>query len=88
MRDTLIKVRGNRTQMKVSVEMGISQKYLSKLELGQRTPSLKTAIKISSYYKTSVEKLFPDIYGNKECNLVDGVTIPLKDQKSQKKEKL
>lgn len=61
-RTTLIEARGKRTQMDVANEMGISQKYLSKLELGQRTPSLKIAIKIASYYKSSVEVLFPDIF--------------------------
>lgn len=62
MRSTLIEARGKRTQADVSAEIGISQKYLSKLELGQRTPSIKIAIKISSYYKKSVEYLFPDIF--------------------------
>lgn len=62
MRTTLIKARGKRTQMNVANEMGISQKYLSKLELGQRTPSLKIAIKIAAYYESSVEVLFPDIF--------------------------
>ena len=62
MRNTLIQARGNRTQMDVSSEIGISQKYLSKLELGHRTPSLKIAIKIASYYEKSVEYLFPDIF--------------------------
>ena len=62
MRNTLIEARGNRTQVDVSNDIGISQKYLSKLELGQRTPSLKIAYKIASYYKTSVEYLFPDIF--------------------------
>lgn len=62
MRKNLIEARGERTQVNVSNEMGISQKYLSKLELGQRTPSLKIAIKIASYYKKSVEYLFPDIF--------------------------
>ena len=62
MRNTLIESRGKRTQTDVSAEIGISQKYLSKLELGQRTPSLKIAIKIASYYKKSVEYLFPDIF--------------------------
>lgn len=41
MRNTLIEARGNRTQVDVSNDIGISQKYLSKLELGQRTPVLK-----------------------------------------------
>lgn len=62
MRDALIEARGKRTQKDTSFEIGISQKYLSKLELGQRTPSLKIAIKIASYYKKSVEYLFPDIF--------------------------
>ncbi len=62
MRQTLIEARGERTQMNVANEIGISQKYLSKLELGQRTPSLKIAIRIASYYKKSVEYLFPDIF--------------------------
>lgn len=61
MRSKLIEARGKRTQSDISSEIGISQKYLSKLELGQRTPSLKIAIKIASYYNTSVEYLFPDI---------------------------
>lgn len=62
MRQELIKARGERTQVNVANEIGISQKYLSKLELGQRTPSLKIAIKIASYYKKNVEYLFPDIF--------------------------
>lgn len=62
MRNALIEARGKRTQMDISEEIGISQKYLSKLELGQRTPSLKIAIKIASYYKQNVESLFPDVF--------------------------
>lgn len=62
MRELLIEARGNKTQTIAASELGISQKYLSKLELGQRTPSLKVAIKISDYYKKSVEELFPDIF--------------------------
>lgn len=62
MRQTLIKARGMKTQREVSAKIGISQKYLSKLELGERTPSLKVAIKIASYYKKSVENLFPDVF--------------------------
>ena len=65
MRKALVEARGNKTQVNVSAELGISQKYLSKLELGQRTPS---AIRLSSYYKMSLEKLFPDIYGNIKCD--------------------
>lgn len=62
MRNTLIEARGKRTQSYVSNDIGISQKYLSKLELGQRTPSLKIAYKIASYYQSSIEYLFLDIF--------------------------
>lgn len=62
MRNALIEARGARTQMDISSEIGITQKYLSKLERGQRVPSLKIAIKIASYYNKSVESLFPDIF--------------------------
>lgn len=62
MRKALIEARGVRTQTTVAAEIGISQKYLSKLELAQRTPSIKIAIKIASYYQKSVESLFPDIF--------------------------
>lgn len=62
MRNTLIEARGKRTQSDVSNDIGISQKYLSKLELGQRTPSLKIAYKIALYYQSSIEYLFPDIF--------------------------
>lgn len=62
MRNELIEARGAKTQTEAAAEIGISQKYLSKLELEQRTPSLKIAKKISSYYNRSVESLFPDIF--------------------------
>lgn len=73
MRKALIEARGNKTQVNVSAELGISQKYLSKLELGQRTPSMKIAIRLSSYYKVSLERLFPDIYGNVKCDCFERV---------------
>lgn len=70
MRNTLIEARGKKTQAAISAEIGITQKYLSKLELGQRNPSLKIAVKIASYYGTSVEYLFPDIFSlEKTANL-------------------
>lgn len=66
MRDELIKVRGRRTQTEVATKIGISQKYMSKLELGHRTPSFKIAIKIARYYKKSIEELFPDLFENEK----------------------
>lgn len=62
MREALLKARGKKTQVDVAKELGITQKYLSKLELGQRNPSLKIASKISSFYKQPLEVLFPDIF--------------------------
>jgi len=62
MREALLKARGKKTQECVANELGITQKYLSKLELGQRNPSLKVAGKISSFYKQPLEVLFPDIF--------------------------
>lgn len=66
MRYQLKEARGKKSQNEAASEIGISQKYLSKLELGQRNPSLSLAIKIASYYKTSVEVLFPDVSINKK----------------------
>lgn len=62
MRKALLEARGKQTQSYVANELGITQKYLSKLELGQRNPSLKVASRISSFYKQPLEVLFPDIF--------------------------
>lgn len=71
-RQELINARGNRTQTEVSDILGITQKHLSKIELGQRTPSAKLLAKISEYYKQPIEALFPDIFLNNDtpnsCN--------------------
>ena len=62
MRRELIQARGNKTQSEVASEIGISQKYLSKLEQGKRNPSMVTAIKISKYYNKPVNQLFGDFF--------------------------
>ncbi|MFV0239534.1 MAG: helix-turn-helix transcriptional regulator [Lacrimispora sphenoides] len=62
MRKDLIDARGSKTQMEVAYDIGVTQKYISKLELGHRNPSLKIASKISKYYKKPIEMLFPDIF--------------------------
>ncbi|WP_368489275.1 helix-turn-helix transcriptional regulator [Clostridium sp. BJN0013] len=64
-RQNLIDARGNKSQLNVSKILGISQKYLSKIELGQRTPSAPLLAKISYYYQQPLEALFPDIFLNK-----------------------
>lgn len=62
MREKLIIARGNRTQQEVADKLGITQKHLSKIELGQRNPSILLASKISNFYKLPVEYLFEDIF--------------------------
>ena len=61
-RTELVNARGKRKQSEVARDTGISQKYISKLELGKGNPSLKIALTLSGYYKKSVEKLFPDLF--------------------------
>lgn len=61
-RKVLIDARGSKTQQEVALNLGVTQKYVSKLELGQRDPSMKVACKISNYYGIPLEKLFPDIF--------------------------
>ncbi len=62
MREKLIIARGDRTQQEVADKLGITQKHLSKIELGQRNPSILLASKISDFYKLPVEYLFDDIF--------------------------
>jgi len=61
-RKKLIEARGSKSQADVAADTGFSQKYISYLELGQKTPSLKSAIKIASYYKRDIEELFSDVF--------------------------
>ncbi len=66
MREELIRARGSNTQVNVAAQIGISQKYLSKLELGKRTPSMKIAARIASYYQSTIERLFPDVFAGEK----------------------
>lgn len=61
-REMLIEARGEKTQQEIADNLGISQKYISKLERGQRNPSMKLACKISKYYGISLKRLFPDFF--------------------------
>lgn len=60
-RTQLIDARGRQKQKEVAIAIGISQKHLSKLELGERNPSLITAWKIAEYYGKPLEELFQDV---------------------------
>lgn len=61
-RENLIKARNKKSQEEVSVALGISQKYLSKIELGQRNPSANLLAQFSFYYNKPLKYLFPDIF--------------------------
>lgn len=61
-RRALIDARGDKTQEAVAMDVGISQQFLSKLELGLLRPSSPVLAKLSMYYGMPPETLFPDIF--------------------------
>lgn len=54
----LIELRGETPREKVCVDLNISFSALQSYELGLKIPKDETKIKISEYYKTSVEDIF------------------------------
>lgn len=64
-RNILIEKRGDRTQSEIANSLGITQKYLSKIELGLRNPSIKLLASFCNIYNEKAEILFPDIFLNK-----------------------
>lgn len=64
-RENLIKCRKGKTQTEVATALGITQKHLSKLELGERNPSTALLSRMMKYYKKSAAYLFPDIFLSK-----------------------
>ncbi|MBQ9885616.1 MAG: helix-turn-helix transcriptional regulator [Lachnospiraceae bacterium] len=63
MKNKLRELRGDNKLADTAAKIGISLQYLSKIEKGQRTPSLKIASKLSNYYDIPIEELFPNIIG-------------------------
>lgn len=63
-RERLIKERTKRskTQAQVASELNISNVYVRKIEAGTVKPGRDTMIKFASYYRLSVQTLFPDIF--------------------------
>lgn len=61
-RRVLIDARADRTQEAVAMDIGISQQFLSKLELGILRPSSIVLARLSRYYSRTPEELFPDIF--------------------------
>ncbi len=62
MRQNLIILRGDKTQEEIGKYIGISQKYVSAIELGKRNPSVKTMKKFEKYFRKNMIELFPDIF--------------------------
>ena len=60
MGEKLRKLRGERTLMDGSRDLGISDAALCAYELGQRIPRDDTKIRIAKYYETTVSELIYD----------------------------
>lgn len=54
----LAELRGNKTQEEVASALGISVSALSMYERGERIPRDSIKIRISSYYKKPIHKIF------------------------------
>lgn len=56
--ERLVELRGNRTQEEVARALNISVSALSMYERGERVPRDNIKIRISSYYKKPIHKIF------------------------------
>lgn len=56
--DTLVELRGQKTQAEVAKDLGITVSALSMYENNNRIPRDEIKIKIANYYKKSVEEIF------------------------------
>ncbi len=54
----LIKLRGSKTREIVAKDIGVSISALAMYETGKRIPRDEIKVKLSKYYKTSVEDIF------------------------------
>lgn len=58
MTETLIRLRGNKTQAEVAKNLGIAPSTYSMYETGKRIPSDEVKIRIANYYNRSVQYIF------------------------------
>lgn len=56
--ETMISLRGNRSQREVARQLGISPSMYHALENNKRFPGKKLLEKITKFYNVSVEELF------------------------------
>ncbi|KOY81498.1 helix-turn-helix domain-containing protein [Lysinibacillus macroides] len=54
----MINLRGDKARSEVATDLNITPQMLGAIERGDRTPSLKLAKRIASYYGTIVEEIF------------------------------
>ena len=54
----LVELRGDRSQVQVAKELGISTSALSMYENGERIPRDPIKIRIADYYKTPIQDIF------------------------------
>lgn len=52
------RIKNNLKQKDIAEILGITTSYYGMIEIGKRKVSLDIALKLSSYYKVSVEELF------------------------------
>lgn len=64
MREPLVEKRKEKklTQLEVAEKLGVSEVFVRKIEKGDRNPSVETMLKFEALYRTSMRKLFPDIF--------------------------
>lgn len=63
----LIDLRGGRTQEEVAKALSISKSALSMYENGQRVPRDEIKIRISRYYRQSIESIFFNQINDTKC---------------------
>lgn len=56
----LKQMRGSKTQLEVSNEVGIKQNTYAMYETGKRIPSDENKIKLAKYFGTTVQQIFFD----------------------------
>lgn len=56
--EKLVELRGDKTQEEVARAVGISASALSMYERGERIPRDNIKIRLSSYYKKPIHKIF------------------------------
>jgi DNA-binding XRE family transcriptional regulator len=64
-RQFLVECRESKgTRDTVSSELGISRVYLRMLETGALKPGRDLMFRMSDYFESPIEKLFPDLFGD------------------------